>query len=224
MQKVFGFIPVASFLLVFPLYAGFYSLKPKSVYEKAIIGTILPRVEENVTTELPKDLPVLIGVFMADGIKKAIFYLPKDREKKAVVEEGKEFKGFLLKKVGKDFVVLERGGKDYTITMFSQEAKDTRKRRRKVVYIPPTRRLVEGVEKVPSSSHKVSTSPKPSPMPHIGGEKGSTPTKTKRRAKKTVNKKAKSFIELLRSLSKKAKEGGSAPRENPFLRLFQQRK
>ena len=225
LQKVFGFILVVSFLLALPLYGGFYPLKPKSIYEKAIIGTILPAAEENTTSvELPKDLPILIGVFMVDGMKKAIFYLPKEREKKAIVEEGKEFKGFLLKKVDKGRVVLEKKGREYVITLFSQESKNTRNKRRRVVYIPPTRKVVEGVEKVPSSLplQGVSPSPKASST-HVVSKTKKSPVKKKEKSRKPTTKKAKSFIELLKSLSRKAREGGNVPKENPFLKLFQKR-
>ncbi len=228
MQKVFGFILALSFLIASPTYAGFYPLKPKDVYDKAIVGTILPKVEENTTEELPKDLPILIGVFITDGLSKAIFYLPKERKKKAVVGEGEEVEGFIVRKINEDSVELERGGKIYTVGMFSQEAKSTRDRRRRVVYVPPPRRIVEGVEKVspPPSPPGMGPSLKPAPI-NTAVKKGSNTPDRKAKTKKAIGKRAKSFIELLKSLSRKAREGGNAPRKenpgNPFLRLFQGR-
>ncbi len=226
MLKVFGLILLVISFFVYPAYPlGFYSLKPKSFYMKILERGLLPFNNETgeLTQEIPENLPVLVGILVAGGIKKAILFFPKERKKKEVVEGEELNGGFTVKLINKNLIVLSKGRREYKLEMFSEEAKKTRDKRKRVAYIPSSRKNVQGVTStsVAHGSLEAKPSKKAKKLVRKGPNKIEFP-KEKKKPSVVKTKKVKSFIDIIKSLSqKKRKTHRSAT--NPFLELFKKK-
>ena len=218
MKKLIG---VAVTLLTVALSAS--AASPLETIERAGVFPGLKLDTGNSTEVMEnKDLPLLVGVVITENVKKAILF-DKGQKKRIKAKEGEEVSGFKVAKILPDSVVLEKGGKSYTVKIFTKEAASYRKKFTKAKFAKTNGSpvvLAGSRSKTPSSRVEnskafakkgIPTSPptmakKSPPAPRTAGRQRSLPfAKELFRGgiKRRSSGSARSFIELLKGLRKK---------------------
>ena len=168
-----------------------------------------------------KELPLLVGVVITENVKKAILF-DKGQKKRIKAKEGEEVSGFKVEKILPDSVVLEKGGKSYTVKIFTKEAAPYRQRFSRAKFARTAKPSVVLVKdqnrKAPTVATKSNRVParKSSPPPAKTKRTPPTPATTHRHSPPSFIRKffggntarrrpgpARSFIDILKGLRKR---------------------
>jgi len=171
---------------------------------------IIAGMEENQTQE-QGDIKgfSLASVFITDGLKEAGIYVKKDK-KLLKVREGDSLKGYTVKRIFKDKVVLARDGKEFVLKAFSGD-KD-RRARAMAEYVKIEKKVKESAIK---KAYNKSTSGK---LKSAVGQKNVSKRSVSRTNKPPVN-----FIDFLRRLARERRvhNGNKSKVQNPFIKLLE---
>lgn len=207
-------------------------LKPYPLYEKVIVGKLLPADQTNKTQDLPpKDLNLyLMGTAIIGEQKSAIFYFKKER-RCLPYKVGEEVDGWKIADILQGKVILEAGEQNTTLTITDAKVVCSKVRSTPGQMPEPTV-FLDTPTKL-SFPPKAATNKKQNPTQNQKASKGtlrknqpSQKTKIIRPTSKNAIK-TNPFLELLKKMKNKGGPENKPKGTNPFLEMIrrnQQRK